>query len=120
MIVRALDSQGDWTYGKGKNDYKSGLLAIAQDIQCRVSSFLGDCFFATNEGIDYFNLLGAKNELALNLAIAATILNTDQVTGILQLGISLNANRLMTVQYRVQTALSLSLEDDFTYDLGTI
>jgi hypothetical protein len=123
MIVRALDSNGDWTFGQGVNNYKSGNLAVAQAIQTRVSSFLGDCFFDLGAGIDWFNLLGGKNELALSLAISAVILNTTDadgnqlVTGIQQLSVDLSSNRAFSVIYQVVTVYSV-LSGSFQYDLG--
>lgn len=117
MIVRALDDLEDWTYGKGKNDYRSGILATAQNIQTRVSSFLYDCFFATNEGIDWFNLLGGKNQLALNLAVSTTILNTENVTGLQQLSINLDVSRVIRIIYNVQTSYSRGVQGDFSLDL---
>lgn len=116
MIVRAIDSQGDWLYGKGRNDYKSGRIAVAQSIQTRLSSFLGDCFFAKNAGIDWFNLLGSKQRIALNLAISAVILNTDNVTGILELSLNLSQNRRITIKYNTQTTFGNSA-NSFQYDL---
>jgi hypothetical protein len=119
MIVRALDSNGDWLFGKGRNDYRSGILAIGQNVQTRLASFLGDCFFATQSGIDWWNLLGGKNSLALQLSIQTTILNTNNVTGLKQLSYSLDDNRVFTAQFQIQTSLSTSLASTFTYDFGT-
>lgn len=103
MIVRALDNVGDWTFGSGRNNYKSGIDAVAQNVQTRLSSFLGDCFFALSAGIDWFDLLGSKDQLALNLAVSATILNTDNVTGIVSLSTNLSVNRNITLRYVVDT-----------------
>lgn len=105
MIVRQIDSSGDWTYGASKNNYVSSNAAVAQTIACRLRMFLGDCFFATNQGIDWFNFLGgSKNELALQLAINAVILNTDNVTGIVLLSMSLDPQtRVFSVAYTVST-----------------
>lgn len=104
MIVRALDENFDWTFGAGFNNYKSNRDAVAQNIRTRLLSFLGDCFFATNAGIDWFNFLGSKNQTALNLAISAMILNTENVTGIVQLSVTLTAQRNFTVIYNASTA----------------
>jgi hypothetical protein len=117
-IVRALDANHDWLFGQGLLDYKSNLAAVAQDIDCNLQMFLGDCFFAINNGIDWFNLLGGKNQLAINLAINAAILNTIGVTGILQTSFSISENRALTVVYNVQTVYS-TLQSTFTYDFGT-
>lgn len=102
--VRAIDGDNDWTFGKGRNNYKLDNSAVAQNIKTRLQSFLGDCFFAINEGIDWFNLLGGKDQRALTLAISTTILNTQDVTGLLELNLTLNReSRLITIQYEVST-----------------
>lgn len=109
MIVRALTGAGDWTYGKGQNDYRSSQAALSQCIQTRLTSFLGDCFFDSGAGIDWFNLLGSKNEIAINLAVSAVIINTPDsfgnfpVTRLLQLSINLTSGRRLTISYTVNT-----------------
>lgn len=104
MIVRAVDGNNDWTFGKGKNDYVSANKAIEQDIQTRLQSFLGDCFFALDAGLDWFNLLGSKNQLALELAVRASILNTEGVTGIVNVVINLEpSTRRIDMKYTVNT-----------------
>jgi hypothetical protein len=104
MIVRALDDQGDWTFGRGKNDYLSQNDAVAQDIQTRLNSYLGDCFFDLNAGVDWFNLLGSKNIVGLNLALKTVILNTENVLGITELSLEIDSKRELTVTYEVQTS----------------
>lgn len=115
QIVRALDSDHDWTFGESLNNYLQGNAAIAQTINTRLSSFLGNCFFDLQTGIDWFNLLGSiNNEVALNLAISTVILNTTGVTGILQLSIALPTSRNFTVTYQVQTIYS-TLTSNFIF-----
>lgn len=109
MRVRAITGLGDWTFGAGLNNYLTARAAAAQAIGTRLSSFLGDCFWATNVGIDWFNLLGNKNQLALQLAISATILNTQSdgqnvVTGITTLNTALDdVTRVYSVAYTATT-----------------
>lgn len=119
MRVRALDEVNDWTFGKGANDYKVNRRAVAQNIQTRLSSFLGDCFFDQTAGIDWFNLLGSKQRLALELAISSVILNTADVTGMVELESELNpTTRNLRVRYTVQTAYSVQpLSDTFVFEL---
>lgn len=106
MIVRGLDSQGDWLFGKGKNDYKKDNEAIAQNIKTRLQSFLGDCFFDVGAGLDWFNLLGSKDQTALKLAVSATILNTSGVIKLIEISIDLSKTRVFSLQYEVQTIYS--------------
>ena len=125
MIVRALDANGDWTYGTGQNNYLSGQAAAEQLIKTRILSFLGDCFFDSTSGIAWFSYLGSLNsELALNLAVSATILNTTDengnqiVTGMQQLSIVLNRqSRNLSVSYQAVTIYSV-ITSAFSYDLN--
>lgn len=119
-MMRSIDVNGDWVFGSGINAYKTGNSEVAQDIQTRLSSFLGDCFFDTAAGIDWFNLLGSKQQLALQLAVASVILNTLNVTGSLQLSVVYNEQtRNISFVYRVQTTYS-QLSNSFQYDLSSI
>ena len=106
MIVRALSPDHDWTFGKGRNDYLRGQRAVAQCIDTRVLSFLSDCFFDVNAGIDWFNLLGQKDQLALRLALSTVILNTPDVNGIVEVSALLGQDRDMLIEYRVTTVYS--------------
>lgn len=104
MIVRSIDADGDWNFGKGRNDYLKSNTAIAQNIKTRLQSFLGDCFFAINEGLDWFNLLGSKNQIAVELAVRAVLLNTEGVTGVVSSTVFYDANnRNLLITYVVNT-----------------
>lgn len=116
-IVRSLDNLNDWTFGNGLNNYAANNAAVAYDIQMSLSMFLGDCFFAVNNGINWFNLLGGKNELAINLAINGALLAVEGVTGILQTNFTLTEQRKLNVTYNVQTVYS-TLQGNFVYDVG--
>jgi hypothetical protein len=118
MSTRALDSNGDWTFGSGINNYLTGNAEVAQNIKTRLQCFLGDCFFDTGMGVDWFNLLGSKQQVALQLSIAAVILNTQYVTGGLQLSVSYNEKtRGISIIFQVQTTYS-QLTSQFVYDLS--
>lgn len=103
MRVRAIDSSNDWEMGKGINDYKVNTLAVAQNIKTRLQSFVGDCFFAKSAGLDWFNLMGSKNIIGLRLAITSVILNTPEVTGVVELSFELSENRSVLIQYSATT-----------------
>ena len=113
-IVRAIDAATkDWQFGKGRNDYKIELNAVAQNVETRLTQFLGDCFFAQEEGIDWFNLLGNKDRTELNLAIGATILNTKDVTGIIDFTFVVDDNRNATINYEIITVYENMVEMPF-------
>lgn len=116
MIMRGLSVTGDWLYGKGRNDYTSGIDAIAENIQTRLMSFLGDCFFNKTAGIDWFNLIGGKDRLAVELAVSSTILNTADVTAINKVESVLTSARVLTIRYNVQTTFG-TINREFQYQL---
>lgn len=106
MIVRGLDGNGDWLYGKGIEDYRFANDAIAQSIQTRLLMFLNDCFFALDQGLDWFNLLGSKDQVSLTLAVNAQILNTPGVLALVQSSVSLDVNRRLSITYIATTSSS--------------
>ena len=115
MRVRALDTLGDWLWGNGKGNYKTANSAVAQNIRTRLNSFVGDCFFDLEAGLDWYGLLGYKNQVALRLAVSAVILNTTEVTGLKQIDIKYYPDtRNITISYRAQTTYS-TLTDTYEY-----
>lgn len=106
MIVRNLDSNHDWTFGAGKNNYRTNLNALAQNIQTRLLSFLGDCFFDLTAGIDWVFYLGSRNRQdELQMQVASTILETENVISIEKLNMDLDNRRIINLNYTVDTAL---------------
>lgn len=110
MIVRSIDSNNDWNFGRGKNDYFSNQAAVVQLLNTRLESWLGNCFFDQGAGVNWQLYLGGKDSVGLNLSIQAVILNaTDPVTGtqlvqaLTQLFITLNSQRQISIAYNVTT-----------------
>ncbi|RPJ58263.1 MAG: hypothetical protein EHM12_08240 [Dehalococcoidia bacterium] len=79
MRVRSIDVSNNWSFGKGKSNYKSDIEAIKQNIATRIKSWKGNCFFAKNDGVDWTNYfdIGMKNYLDID--IRRVILQTDGV-----------------------------------------
>jgi hypothetical protein len=120
MRVRALDENGDWTFGKGKNSYLVDKQALGQNITTRLKSFLGDCFFDLRAGIDWFTLMGGKDQLSIELNVATTILNTPDVTGLETLDTIIDARtRNITISYAVASVYGL-VSDEFSLDQNPI
>lgn len=110
MIVRKLSAQNDFSFGQGKSDYLTGLAAIEQNIQCRVLSWMYNCFFAMNDGIDYSSLLDKNQQDNLTLAIKDQILSSYGVVGVTMLTASLNSRtRKLLVTYSVDTIYGQAL-----------
>jgi hypothetical protein len=103
LRIRKTDSNGDWQYGKGINDYATGELAIEENIQTRLLEWLGDCFFALQEGVDYKNLFNKGQKNNLLQAQKTVILSSYGVVGINSVVNNLDSNRKLTVTYNIDT-----------------
>lgn len=115
MRVRALDEDHDWTFGRGRNNYLRNKAARMQNIDTRLYSFLGDCFFDLTAGIDWFGLLGAKNAIAIDYAIQTTLATTEGVQGLSRDSFNPNSvTRALDAQY------SVTLSDEESVDLASV
>lgn len=111
MTFRNLDSDGDWTFGKGLNNYAKENQAIGLDIKTRLLSWLEDCFFDMQAGVNWKQRLGKPNQtLLLENDIRRIITQTENVTGINTLDIIVNG-RSFTVSYDIETIYSKSFSD---------
>lgn len=118
MIFRNLDENHDWTWGSGKANYVSGNAAIGLNIETRILSWVGDCFFDMGCGIDWTNLLGSLGqENMLNLNLRRLILQSYGVTGINSFFVTLNAQRLFKAEYDISTVYSASYKNQITQDI---
>lgn len=90
MIIRNLDVNSDWQFGKGIQDYKRDLAAIELNIQTRVKSWKSDCFFALAEGIDYNNFLDVGTKNFLDSDVKRVILQSEGVIKITEYESSLD------------------------------
>lgn len=118
MRQRSVNSSTlDWQFGGGLSNYVQNQAAAIQLINSRILCFLGDCFFDAGNGIPWFQYLGstgaAQSQLALQLAVQATILNTQDdlgnqiVTAMIQLSVNLNRGaRSLSISYEAATIYS--------------
>ena len=119
MIFRNLDSNGDWTFGQGKGNYLSGNPAIGLNIRTRLLSWVGDCFFDANAGVDWTNRLSLKNQKRiLDAELRRIILQSYGVTGIVSFSTRLDdATRTYNATYEVTTIFSQSYVDSIKQEL---
>ena len=95
MIVRAIneDSEGhsEWQFGHSLGDYRKDQAQIFQDIYTALHEWKYNCFFALENGIDWYTRLGFKNQKELlDTDIQNTIKNRIGVLGILNFQSSIN------------------------------
>ena len=111
MIFRSLDANGDFNFGRGKNDYLSANDAIGLNIRTRILSWVNDCFFDMKAGIDWKTRIGnySQKEL-LELDLRRIILQSEGVTGILSFNSNLT-DRAFSASYEITTINSTSYSD---------
>ena len=111
-MFRNLDANNDWQFGNGIGSYVVDEQEIAINLKTRIMSFLGDCFFATDEGIDWWNLLDYRYQDRLENAVQEVVKDTPGVTAINSIDVLVGANRQIRIQYNIQTIYSKSYIDE--------
>jgi len=108
MIIRAIDEDGDWTFGKGKSSYKRDQLALNQNLKTKLLEWKGDCFFDNGAGIDWKNRLAKRSQLIpLQNDIRSLIAKVDGVVEVLTVDVSFNSiSRKLDLSYSVKTIYS--------------
>lgn len=69
MKFRALDGNGDWQFGSGNQSYLTEEDAVVADIKTALRMFLGECFFALDFGVDWWNLIGGRGDAEQNIVL---------------------------------------------------
>lgn len=105
MRIRALDANGDITFGQGQQNYLTGQAAIGLNIRTRLLSFLNNAFWAMGAGIDWFTFLGGGNTSAqIQIAVTAIIAQSFGVVSVNNVSVSVNAiTRSVSISYNVVT-----------------
>lgn len=104
MIVRALDADRDWIFGRGINAYKKDMDALKQSIGTRLRQWKYDCFFATQDGVDWNNFLDIGRKTLLDSDIKRVILQTGGVLRISSYSSTLdNETRALSVSASIDT-----------------
>lgn len=113
MRFRAIDANGDWVFGKGRNSYLKDTDALMMNIKTRLLEFLNDCFWDMEKGIDWWTLLGGKNLKKILVDVQRTILRSYQVKRIVNLDYTLTNRSLfisVTVEFLNGEILSETVE----------
>lgn len=120
MIVRELDKNHDWTFGRGKSNYLSKSEAIAQSVKTKLLSLKGDWFLNRKDGIPWFDYLDKNpNTQSLEMECKRRILSVKGVEEITFFDIQLNSEtRQLLIQveyndkYNQDRGVSLNVTDD--------
>lgn len=115
MTFRNLDASGDWTFGHGRQDYAAADRAIGLNVATRLRSFLNDCFWAMGAGVDWWNLLGAKNpsaQIAIVLQCRTVIAGSFGIVRINAVQASTDSvTRLLGTRYDVDSIYTRNLRN---------
>lgn len=118
MIHRNLDASGDWTFGHGRQDFLRADRAIALNIRTRLMSFLNDCFWRMDFGIDWWNLTGSKNPAAqanIILQSRTMLANSFGVVRINSVEASIEVRtRRLRIDYDIDTIYTRNLRNAVT------
>lgn len=113
MIIRNLDASGDWTFGQGRQNYLRNDDAVALNVATRLRCFLNDCFWATQFGVDWWNLLGTKNPTAQANVVLQTRAMISDSFGIVRVNsvaaVTDPATRRLRVDYNGDSIFSRGL-----------
>lgn len=62
MRIRNVTKDWDWTFGQSQTNYVRNEYAVILDINMKIKEWLGDCFFALQNGIPWSVRLGFHNQ----------------------------------------------------------
>ena len=117
MKFRNLDQNNDWVFGKGKQSYAITNEAIGLDIKTALQSWVGDCFFALYDYVDWHARLDKNQENNLKNELYSVIINRYGVVAVNTLNIELNPKRQFIVIYEIQTIFSKITDSFITGEL---
>lgn len=109
MTFRGIDGTNDWSFGSGVQSYFTGAAAVSANIRTRLLTFLGECFFSLQSGVDWLNLLGGKNPAAqagIVVQCRTIVANSFGVVKINSITPVLDARRKLTLSFNVDTIFS--------------
>lgn len=106
MRYRALDENGDYSFGQGQGNFLVNSPAcVAQAVNTRLLLLTGEWFLDVTDGTPYAEkILGKSNQLTRDAAIRARILGTPNVTEIVEYASSVDAARALAVTATINTA----------------
>ncbi len=103
MFFRNLDSDNDWTFGKGLQGFARTEQAINLNIKTYLQTYLTECFFDQTTGIPWFNACGTKDQNLILIETRKGISQRYGVTEVLDISFTISADRAATISYQIKT-----------------
>jgi len=110
---RKLTDKNDWTFGAGRASYSTQQNAIRQNVKTRLQSFKFDWFLDEDANIDWFNILGQKNNKNTIIEnVKVVTLNTDGVTSVDNIEITDEKNRNLQITVTFTTIYNTQFTEE--------
>lgn len=103
MFFRNVDSDNDWTFGKGHQGFARTEQAINLNIKTFLQTYLTECFFDSTAGIPWFNACGSKDQNLILLETKKGISQRYGVTEIVEVTFTVSEERAATLSYEIKT-----------------
>lgn len=114
MIIRALLA-GDSTFGQGRENFLSGQNAVALNIQTRLYSFLRDCFFDIQSGIDWIRFMSVPTKSQeIVLSCRGIILQSYGVVKVNKIEVAVK-NRAILISLNINTIFTTNYQYNLQY-----
>ena len=118
MIIRRLTSTLDWAFGHGKSDLLSDDDAIMLNVYTRLNEWVGDCFFAVQNGVDWYNGLDRGMKEYLDRRIKDVIIDSFGIVQVLTYTSVVDVKtRKLTINTSVTTINSDSVQREMEINI---
>lgn len=115
MIIRALSSTGDATFGQGRENFLSGQNAVALNIRTRLYCFLRDCFFDIQSGIDWIRFMSVPTtSQEIQLSCRGVVLQSYGVVKINNITAAV-VNRSIVICMNIDTIFTTNYQYNLQY-----
>lgn len=110
MRYRALDRDGDYTFGQSQGNFlKDSPECVAQAVLTRLRLWTREWFLNLDDGTPYSDqVLGTGTKALYDVAIRNRILQTPNVTDIVSYSSALGDKRSLSVTARINTAFGVT------------
>ena len=114
MSVSRINNENDWSFGGGLSDYLSQSDEIKQNVKTRLQSWVGDCFFARLDGVNYSAFMEKGNEDLLENDIKRVIMQTYGVAQVEEISVNIDVDRSLNCSYTIIDIYSNKWNDILT------
>ena len=114
MIFRQVDTKNDWKLGGGMSSYATANNAIMLGIATTLRTFLGECFFNTDIGVNWFQLINERNKDYVILSIKSAISGCYGVVSVNEVTYTYDVSRVLKITYTINTLYENNVQGTVT------